>query len=345
MPAFVPELLAICIQFQYTSGLRHDDEEDRMETSAAPWRLGSIRQNDVPEPVIELGDAVYGATEAAASAGIALPRANASVLEMLRDWRAWLPTLEDLAASLSAGKTTPIDDVTWLPPVLFPGKLVCVGANYQDHLAEMGIRVKQSRPFVFLKPAATSLVGHGGQISAPLQVEWLDWEAELALVIGSTLRDGHGPDVLNAVAGYTSLNDVSARDWAEELLPGLGQDWFMHKAFDHFTPIGPTITPSRFVADPQALGITLTVNGTCKQESNTAHMIFSIIEILEHVSSITTLEPGDIVATGSPAGVGYGRDPREALAPGDEVVVQIEGLSELRSTVGKRGVRQALLSR
>lgn len=317
-----------------------------METSAAPWRLGSICQDDVPEPVIELGDAVYGVTSAAAAAGIDLPRASASVLEMLRDWRAWLPVLEDVAASIGRGATTAsIEDVTWLPPVLFPGKLVCVGANYQDHLAEMGIRVQQSRPFVFLKPAATSLVGHGGQISAPAQVEWLDWEAELALVIGSTLRDGHGSNVLDAVAGYTSLNDVSARDWAEELLPGLGQDWFMHKAFDHFTPIGPTITPSRFVADPQALRITLTVNGTLKQKSNTAQMIFSIIEILEHVSSITTLEPGDIVATGSPAGVGYGRDPREALAPGDEVVVQIEGLSELESTVGERGVRQALLYR
>jgi len=316
-----------------------------METSAAPWRLGSIRQHDVRKPVIELGGAIYGVPEAAATAGVGLPRDSASVLEMLQEWPAWLPVLEQLAASQPEGENTPIEDVTWLPPVLFPGKLVCVGANYQDHMAEMGIRVEQSRPFVFLKPAATSLVAHCGEISAPAQVAWLDWEAELALVIGSTLRDGQGAEVLDAVAGYTSLNDISARDWAEELLPGLGQDWFMHKAFDHFTPMGPTITPARFVPDPQALSITLTVNGTLKQRSNTAQMIFTIIEILEHVSSITTLEPGDIVATGSPAGVGYGRDPRETLVPGDEVVVRIDGLSELRSTVGQRGVRHALLCR
>jgi 2-keto-4-pentenoate hydratase/2-oxohepta-3-ene-1,7-dioic acid hydratase in catechol pathway len=315
-----------------------------MEQPAVTWRLGTVCRRRAPATVLELGSDgdIYGVAELAAHAAVALPRPDASVLEILRDWDAWLPLLDRCAAAGADAQPLAAAGLTWLPPVLFPGKLICVGANYRDHLDEMGITANQTRPFVFLKPAMTSMVAHGGQIGAPAQVTWLDWEAELAVVMGTTLRDGRGHAVLDAVAGYTSLNDISARDWAEDLIPGLGQDWFLHKAFDHFTPIGPTITPARYLPDPQSLDINLEVNGVAKQSANTSDMIFSVVEILEHLSSITTLEPGDIVATGSPAGVGFGRHPREQLMPGDEVVVRIEGLSELRNTVGPRGERLAL---
>jgi 2-keto-4-pentenoate hydratase/2-oxohepta-3-ene-1,7-dioic acid hydratase in catechol pathway len=307
-----------------------------------PWRLGSIGRRNAPVTAITVDENLYELRSIVERAGISVPDSRATVLEILRAWDQWLPKLEAVAVAARAEEPIRSSEVDWLPPVVFPGKLVCVGANYRDHLEEMGAHIEQSRPFVFFKPATTSLVGHRGRISAPNQVRWLDWEGELGIVMGRTLRDGRGTDVFDAVAGYTSLNDVSARDWASELLPGLGQDWFMHKAFDDFTPLGPTITPRRFVPNPQALDVTLTVNGVVKQASNTSRMIFSIVDILEHLSSIMTLEPGDIVATGTPAGVGFGHRPPQRLMPGDAVVVRIEGLSELHNIVGPRGERHPL---
>jgi 2-keto-4-pentenoate hydratase/2-oxohepta-3-ene-1,7-dioic acid hydratase in catechol pathway len=304
-----------------------------------PWRLGSIGERNAPLTVMAVGDNLYGLGAIAEQAKVSVPDDRATVLEILRAWDEWLPRLEELAEAAVGQRPLDLSAVSWLPPIVFPGKLVCVGANYRDHLDEMGVNIEQSRPFVFFKPATTSLVGHGGRISAPKQVRWLDWEGELGVVMGRTLRDGRGADVFDAVAGYTSINDISARDWANELLPGLGQDWFMHKAFDDFTPVGPTITPKRFIPNPQSLDVALTVNGEVKQASNTSRMIFSIVQILEHLSSIMTLEPGDIVATGTPAGVGFGRRPPESLAPGDSVVVRIEGLGELHNIVGPRGER------
>jgi 2-keto-4-pentenoate hydratase/2-oxohepta-3-ene-1,7-dioic acid hydratase in catechol pathway len=132
--------------------------------------------------------------------------------------------------------------------------------------------------------------------------------------------------VLEGVAGYTTVNDVSNRDLMEEWQPVIGMDWITHKGYDEFAPAGPLITPARFVEDPQRLAIELTVDGDVKQSSNTSRMTFGVKAILEHLNSIMTLEPGDIISTGSPAGVGYGRDPRERLEPGNEVVVTIEGL-------------------
>ena len=134
------------------------------------------------------------------------------------------------------------------------------------------------------------------------------------------------------IAGYSLLNDVSARDWIAEA-PSLGIDWVMQKAFDGFAPMGPLITPATFVPDPQKLSIILSVNGQVKQNSTTANMIFSVREIIEHLSSIMTLEPGDVIATGTPAGVGHGRKPPEYLKPGDRMVVEIEGLGQLVTPV------------
>ena len=136
----------------------------------------------------------------------------------------------------------------------------------------------------------------------------VDWEAELAVVIGSPLHRASWPAVLDAVAGYTVYNDLSARDWvASTREPGI--DWVLMKGYDGFSPIGPLITPKQFVADPQALAIRCWVNGELKQDSNTSQMIFSVQAILEHLSAIMTLEPGDVIATGTPAGVGFGASP------------------------------------
>lgn len=128
------------------------------------------------------------------------------------------------------------------------------------------------------------------------------------------------------------MNDISARDWIAEA-PSVGIDWVMQKAFDGFAPMGPLITPAEFVPDPQRLSIRLTVNGERKQDSTTANMLFSVQEIVEHLASIMTLEPGDVIATGTPAGVGYGRKPPEALKSGDTMIVEIEGLGRLETPV------------
>lgn len=296
------------------------------------WSLGTIGDPDAPRTVLVAdGKARYLCD----ALGVCEGRPEeVTVLQILRQWERWTPRLRAAAGVLDQIDVIPPDAITWLPPVLYPDKLLCVGANYNAHNKEMGIDVEQIHPFVFLKPPSTSLVAHRAPIGTPPQVHWLDWEGELALVIGRELHAGRGPEVLDAVAGYTALNDVSARDWAEQLIPGLGQDWFLHKAFDGFTPIGPTITPAWMVPDPQDLLIQVSVNGVVKQEASTSGMVFSIIAILEHLSSVTTLRPGDIVATGSPPGVGFGRHPREHLSPGDEVVVRIGGLDELANPVG-----------
>ena len=158
----------------------------------------------------------------------------------------------------------------------------------------------------------------------------VDWDAELAVVIGRRVRGVRGAAAVAAVAGYSVLNDVSARDWIADR-PSLGIDWIMQKAFDGFAPMGPFITPAAFVPDPQALAMQLTVNGQVMQDSSTSRMVFGVREIVEHLAGIMTLEPGDIIATGTPAGVGHGRKPQLFLKPGDDVAVTIEGLGRLET--------------
>jgi 2,4-didehydro-3-deoxy-L-rhamnonate hydrolase len=263
----------------------------------------------------------------------------ASLLELVEDWSYWNEKLAQVVDALFANDAAQEvsgflhqDRVQWLAPLLYPRKLICIGTNYRDHIAEMGVSKLPMYPYSFLKPATTTLIGSGTSLQLPEQAKQVDWEAELAVVIGQKVRHVHGEDALACVAGYTLLNDVSARDWIAEA-PPLGIDWVMQKAFDGFAPMGPLITPAVFVADPQQLSITLTVNGQVKQISTTANMVFSVREIIEHLSSIMTLEAGDVIATGTPAGVGHGKHPPEYLRSGDTMVVEIEGLGQLKTPV------------
>lgn len=262
-----------------------------------------------------------------------------SLARMLDDWPYWrekLPGTID-AAFAKNGRGGPPgeldgDGIRWLPPVAYPRKLICIGTNYKDHIAEMGIDTLPKYPYAFLKPASTTLIGSGEAMTLPEQSEMVDWEAELAVVIGRRARNVRGEEAMAAVAGYAALNDVSARDWiAEPTLVGI--DWVMQKAFDGFTPMGPLMTPAEFVPEPDNLSISLAVNGEVKQDSNTANMVFSVREIIEHLAAIMTLEPGDVIATGTPAGVGYGMKPRQFLKPGDRMTVEIEGLGSLETPV------------
>jgi 2-keto-4-pentenoate hydratase/2-oxohepta-3-ene-1,7-dioic acid hydratase in catechol pathway len=250
---------------------------------------------------------------------------------IVEDWGHWSAVLgQRLDAAQDQFDVAGLDagSAAFRPLLSAPGKLICIGANYHDHIAEMPIPVTPTYPYSFLKPANNTLRGSGEPVAAPRGVEMFDWEAELAVVIGREARHVAAGDALSIVAGYCNFNDLSARDWLASR-PGIGVDWVRHKAFDGFAPIGPYLLPAEFVPDPQALPIRLSVNGAVKQDSVTGKMVYGVAEIIAHLTSIMTLFPGDIIATGTPAGVSHGHQPPEYLKAGDEIRMSIEGLGEL----------------
>ena len=226
--------------------------------------------------------------------------------------------------SFSAGASAA--DADFLAPLASPGKIVCIGSNYHDHIAEMPIPMTPTYPYAFMKPVNNTVRGPGEPVAVPKKAKMMDWEAELGVIIGRKCVDVAASDALSVVAGYINFNDLSARDWLASR-PPVGVDWVQHKAFDGFAPFGPYLLPARFVADPQDLPVKLTVNGIVKQDSNTAQMVFGVVPIIEHLTSIMTLFPGDLIATGTPAGVGHGKG--EYLKAGDEVRIEIGQLGEL----------------
>jgi 2-keto-4-pentenoate hydratase/2-oxohepta-3-ene-1,7-dioic acid hydratase in catechol pathway len=210
-------------------------------------------------------------------------------------------------------------------PINRPGKIICVGLNYRDHAAESNAPVP-SRPLLFAK-WETALIGPGAEIVLPSVSEEVDYEAELGVVIGRRARGVSVDGALDHVVGYLCVNDVSARD----VQMGDGQ-WTRGKSFDTFCPIGPRLVPAERI-DPQALGIRCLVNGEALQDSTTAEMIFSVAEVIAFASEAITLEPGDLIATGTPAGVGFARNPPIFLRDGDEVTVEIDGVGSLTNPV------------
>jgi 2-keto-4-pentenoate hydratase/2-oxohepta-3-ene-1,7-dioic acid hydratase in catechol pathway len=269
-----------------------------------------------------------GATALAALAG----EAPASVIELIECWPAWEHKIESL---LVASQTRELAEsrLEWLPPVM-PRKLICIGANYGDHNREMIGALAAAAPYSFFKPPTTALVGSGRAILLPEHAEKIDYEAELAVVIGRRAHRVAAEEALTCVFGYSVLNDISARDWVSAETP-LGPDWTMAKGFNESAPMGPWITPAKFVSDPQNLDISLTVNGNVKQDSNTAEMIFTVAQVIEHLAGVMALEPGDVIATGTPSGVGFGREPPEFLKPGDEIRVEVEGLGVLETHIAE----------
>ena len=209
-----------------------------------------------------------------------------------------------------------------------PGKIVCVGLNYRDHAAEAGMDLPAA-PLLFAKWPNT-LVGHGDPVVLPPESTQVDYEAELGVVIGTTAKRVSERAALDHVAGYICVNDVSARD-----LQFADGQWTRGKSPDTFCPVGPRLVPREEIDDPQALAIRCIVNGEALQDSSTAQMIFSVAEIIAYASQVITLEPGDLIATGTPAGVGVFRDPKVMLQDGDEVSVEIEGLGTLTNPVTK----------
>jgi 2-keto-4-pentenoate hydratase/2-oxohepta-3-ene-1,7-dioic acid hydratase in catechol pathway len=211
-------------------------------------------------------------------------------------------------------------------PIDRPGKIICVGLNYRDHAEEQGTALPEA-PLLFAK-WQNALIGPGEAIVIPPLVTKCDYEAELGVVIGEQVRDVSAANALEAVAGYICVNDVSARD-----LQFADGQWTRGKSPDTFCPVGPALVPPGEIADPQALAIRSVLNGETVQESTTANMVFGVAEIIEYVTRTVTLEPGDLIATGTPAGVGAFRKPPLFMKPGDEITIEIEGLGTLTNPV------------
>ncbi|RVC64255.1 MAG: FAA hydrolase family protein [Mesorhizobium sp.] len=260
-----------------------------------------------------------------------------TMLGLIDAGRGGLETLRDClgraAGRFPAGTATAVDNVRLLAPIPRPRKNIFgIGLNYVEHVAESAKSLDTSKdlpkqPVVFSKPP-TTVIGPGDGIEHNKKMtQQLDWEVELAVIIGTTARRVRKEDALDHVFGYSVMIDVSARDNRRA-----GQ-WIFSKGQDTYAPFGPCIVTADEIPDPQVLDLSLTLNGVEKQRSNTRHMLFKVDHLIADISSAITLEPGDIIASGTPEGVGAGRDPQEWMWPGDVVVACVEGIGTLRHPV------------
>jgi 2-keto-4-pentenoate hydratase/2-oxohepta-3-ene-1,7-dioic acid hydratase in catechol pathway len=240
--------------------------------------------------------------------------------------------LDRIRTALAGGALPVVDSGERIgPPVARPGKVVCIGLNYSDHAAETGAPLP-AEPVVFLK-APNTVVGPNDRVLVPRDSVKTDWEVELAVVIGRTARYlGTHAEAMACVAGYAISNDVSEREFQLER----GGQWDKGKSCETFNPLGPWLVTADEVPDPQALGLRLWVNGTPRQNGKTSDMAFGVAEIVRYLSRFMVLEPGDVINTGTPAGVALGLpDPKPYLRAGDVVEVEIDGLGKQRQEVGQ----------
>lgn len=304
------------------------------------YKLATYRSADGPRAGIVIDDRVFDAAKLTGS------KDYASVIAILQDWRTAEGALRKAAAAAAAKRKDggPLARTKLLAPVLWPAAIYCAGANYADHVAEMNAahgRPPEPDPHTlgleswhFIK-ASRSLANPGAAVKISDYSQKMDWEVELAAVIGRPAKHVPLAKALAYVAGYTCANDLSARDRGRR--PHVADtspfkaDWLSHKSFDGSCPLGPWIVPARDIPDPQNLDLKLWVNGVVKQDSNTGKMIFTLAEQIAHLSSRLTLHPGDLILTGTPAGVGTGRG--EFLKAGDKVKIWIERIGELTNTM------------
>jgi 2-keto-4-pentenoate hydratase/2-oxohepta-3-ene-1,7-dioic acid hydratase in catechol pathway len=254
---------------------------------------------------------------------------EAGVVSGNRVWALGMDMTAACAASgfsTGTGRTYALQDVKLLAPIPRPPKFICVGLNYRDHAAEAQMDIPKV-PTIFNK-FSNVVIGPGEPIVLPSVSTKPDYEAEFAFVIGPGGRNIPASRAMEHVFGYTIVNDVSARDFQMAT-----SQWLMGKTFDTFAPMGPWIVTRDEITDPHALNVSLEIGGETLQKSNTRELIFKIPELIEYISRVVTLEPGDVVATGTPAGVGFARKPPRWLKAGDEVAVTIERIGELRNPV------------
>ena len=243
--------------------------------------------------------------------------------DLLTRMRGYALAVKELEKARVLDKIWPEEGVTPVAPLPRPHRILAIGRNYSEHAKELGSEVPDE-PIVFLK-ASTSVIAPGQPIVLPPQIGRVDFEGELAVVIGEKGRNLAEADALSIVAGYTLFNDVTARDEQKRAL-AKSLPWFLSKSYDTFGPLGPVIVTTDEIADPQNLQITLTVNGEIKQQANTSEMLFSVKKLISYLSHHFALEPGDIIATGTPPGVG-------PLRPGDTVEITIPEIGTISNPV------------
>ena len=287
------------------------------------WALATIEQAGRPVACVETAEGLFP-----------LP-GYATVLAAMEEWPA-----AEAAIGAALGTLDPASRLVGrrLAPVLYPGKVLCAGANYFDHLAEMGMpgaKKADQRLFFFMKPPRNAVVGEGATVRMPIATQAFDWEVELALVIGRTARNVSVQDALAHVAAYTVAIDFSARDHNRAPETFYKLDWVAGKANDTCCPMGPRLLPARFLGDPQDIGLRLRVNNEGKQDGRSTDMIFSVAEQIATASRIMTLDPGDVLLTGTPAGVGVPRG--TFLRVGDRVSAEIDGIGTLDVIIQPEG--------
>jgi 2-keto-4-pentenoate hydratase/2-oxohepta-3-ene-1,7-dioic acid hydratase in catechol pathway len=261
-----------------------------------------------------------------------------SLASVLASWNEAEPILARIRQALPSSDSPdgwPLGEVELCAPLPDLQAIFCAAANFTDHMQEMSGRTppdkSTTRPYFFLKTARHSLIGPGDEIWTAHDSDQLDWEAEIGVVIGSPAYRVSRDQAMDHVAGYVILNDLTLRDQTKRSDWNFGNDWFRAKSFDHSAPMGPWITPARFVADPHQLDIRLWVNDELMQDSSSRFMHFSVGELIEYLSEQLTLQPGDVIASGTPAGVGRARG--RYLQAGDSVKIEIDQLGTLRNAV------------
>ena len=255
---------------------------------------------------------------------------TATLLEDVIHQENGIPDLEGRLASVDLnsleGFTIPLSEIQPRPPVLHPQKIIGIGLNYRDHAKEVGGK-EPTEPLLFAMFANT-IIGHDEDIVIPSMSQKVDYEAELGVIIGRRGRHVPVRKALDYVAGYTIVNDVSARD-----LQFADNQWIRGKSFDTFAPMGPCMVPTSVLGDGDGLDIQLRLNGQTMQKSNTRHLIFNVPHLVSYISRVMTIEPGDVISTGTPGGVGFKHNPPVFLQPGDVVEIDLEGIGTLRNTV------------
>lgn len=315
--------------------------------SECSYRLATYANADgVPRAGIVVDQVIVDAACALGPADADRAGSICSVMAILERWQEANPRLQQLARAVRTGthgSGRPLSEVKLLPPVMYPGSVFCAGANYKDHVREMSRALNLPdepdphelglKPWHFLKASAPCIRETGARIPLPRYSRCVDWEAEIALVIGRHCREVSVPDALEYVAGLTIVNDLSARDHLKRENVRADSpfhfDWVSQKCFEGALPMGPWICPLQDLEDFGCLAIKLWVNEELMQDSSSANLIFSFAEQVSHLSTRVTLRPGDVIATGTPAGCGAARG--RFLRPGDRVKILVEGVGELHN--------------
>lgn len=299
--------------------------------------LATYELNGSKRPGLVVADMLYDLEQLAKKCpeGKALDMEQ-GVIGLLRDWDAAAPQLASMAQQVAGlveqGAVKAIEGATYAVPFQ-PRRIFGTASNFYEHADEMGTELaprSESQPYIFMK-ADTSVIATNETVVMPQEAERVDWEVELGAVIGKECRHISVDEALSVIAGYTVFNDVSARDLNRRTDYPFKHDWFRGKSFDTFGPMGPWLVPASQIPDPQNVRLKLSVNGESKQDGNTSHMIFSVAEQISYLSRILTLKPGDLIATGTPEGVGMGQG--VYLKSGDVMLAWVEGIGAIENPV------------